>query len=308
MLQKHIAKANPQYIANILMKVNTKLGGKNTITKSPLPKVSEVPTIIFGADVTHPNAMDKTRPSIAAVVASMDRYCIKHAGTVRQQGHRVEVITDLTEMVRELLIMFYRETKVKPARIVFYRDGVSEGQFQQVFNYEVKAIHEACNKLENGYAPAITFVVVQKRHNTRLFVENSKDADRSGNVKAGTVVDNGICHAIENDFYLMSHAGLKGTSRPTHYHVLMDEIGFTADELQTLTYNLCYTFARCTRSVSMVPSVYYSHLLAFRARFFIRDGSETGSIASTMSGGTEETIYYQMNQIHDALKNVMFYV
>lgn len=35
-------------------------------------------------------------------------------------------------MVRELLIQFYKSTRFKPTRIIFYRDGVSEGQFQQV--------------------------------------------------------------------------------------------------------------------------------------------------------------------------------
>ena len=35
-------------------------------------------------------------------------------------------------MVRELLIQFYQATNHKPCRIIFYRDGVSEGQFDQV--------------------------------------------------------------------------------------------------------------------------------------------------------------------------------
>ena len=35
-------------------------------------------------------------------------------------------------MVRELLIQFYQATNHKPCRIIFYRDGVSEGQFNQV--------------------------------------------------------------------------------------------------------------------------------------------------------------------------------
>ena len=35
-------------------------------------------------------------------------------------------------MVREMLIDFYKSTRFKPHRIIFYRDGVSEGQFQQV--------------------------------------------------------------------------------------------------------------------------------------------------------------------------------
>ena len=58
---------------------------------------------------------------------------------------------------------------------------------------------------------------------------------------AGTVVDSKICHPTEFDFFLCSHAGIKGTSRPAHYHVLWDENNFTADALQTLTNNLCYT-------------------------------------------------------------------
>jgi hypothetical protein len=46
-------------------------------------------------------------------------------------------------MVRELLIQFYQATNHKPCRIIFYRDGVSEGQFDQV------RIHaNACTILE----------------------------------------------------------------------------------------------------------------------------------------------------------------
>lgn len=32
----------------------------------------------------------------------------------------------------------------------------------------------------------------------------------------------------------------QGTSRPTHYHVLLDEIGFSPDELQELVHSLSY--------------------------------------------------------------------
>lgn len=40
------------------------------------------------------------------------------------------------------------------------------------------------------------------------------------------------------------------------------------DELQQLTFFLCHNYARCTRSVSIVPAVYYSHLAAKRAQIF----------------------------------------
>ena len=80
----------------------------------------------------------------------------------------------------------------------------------QVLSFELRAIREACMKLEVGYQPGITFVVVQKRHHTRLFCGDRKDQiGRSGNIPAGTTVDIGITHPTEFDFYLCSHAGIQ---------------------------------------------------------------------------------------------------
>lgn len=66
------------------------------------------------------------------VVGSMDAHPSRYCATVRVQRPRQEVIQDLASMVRELLIQFYKSTRYKPTRIIFYRDGVSEGQFRQV--------------------------------------------------------------------------------------------------------------------------------------------------------------------------------
>jgi len=33
---------------------------------------------------------------------------------------------------------------------------------------------------------------------------------------------------------------LQGTTRPTHYHVLLDEIGFSPNDLQELVHSLSY--------------------------------------------------------------------
>lgn len=100
------------------------------------------PVIFLGADVTHPPAGDGKKPSIAAVVGSMDGHPSRYCATVRVQTSRQEtsqellysqeVIQDLTNMVRELLIQFYKSTRFKPTRIIYYRGGVSEGQMKQV--------------------------------------------------------------------------------------------------------------------------------------------------------------------------------
>jgi hypothetical protein len=90
------------------------------------------PVIFLGADVTHPPAGDQRKPSIAAVVGSMDAHPSRYAATVRVQQHRQENIQELSSMVRDLLIQFYKSTRFKPNRMVFFRDGVSEGQFLPV--------------------------------------------------------------------------------------------------------------------------------------------------------------------------------
>jgi eukaryotic translation initiation factor 2C len=56
--------------------------------------------IFLGADVTHPPAGDNKKPSIAAVVGSMDAHPSRYAATVRVQQHRQEIIQELSSMVR----------------------------------------------------------------------------------------------------------------------------------------------------------------------------------------------------------------
>ncbi|GLT28951.1 hypothetical protein SLA2020_038510 [Shorea laevis] len=326
-LAKHVSKISRQYLANLSLKINVKMGGRNTVLLDALswriPLVSDIPTIIFGADVTHPECGEDSTPSIAAVVASQDwPEVTKYAGLVCAQPHRQELIQDLFKswqdpqqgtvaggMIRELLLSFKKATGQKPLRIIFYRDGVSEGQFYQVLLYELDAIRKACASLEPGYQPPVTFIVVQKRHHTRLFPSNHNDRssiDKSGNILPGTVVDTKICHPTEFDFFLCSHAGIQGTSRPAHYHILWDENNFSADEIQSLTNNLCYTYARCTRSVSVVPPAYYAHLAAYRARFYIEpEASENAKARCTRT--TNGSCVRPLPALKERVKSVMFY-
>ncbi|CAF4418042.1 unnamed protein product, partial [Rotaria sp. Silwood2] len=247
------------------------------------------------------------------VVASMDAHPSRYAATVRIQMHRHEVIAELSTMVRELLIQFYKSTRFKPARIILYRDGVSEGQFAHVLAHELMAVREACVRLEAAYQPGITFIVVQKRHHTRLFCADKKEqCGKSGNIPPGTTVDVAITHPTEYDFYLCSHAGIQGTSRPSHYHVLWDDNNFTSDELQALTYQLCHTYVRCTRSVSIPAPAYYAHLVAFRARYHLIEREPESNEGSHQSSNGDSNGQHQVQlsravTVHPDSAQVMYF-
>ena len=54
-------------------------------------------------------------------------------------------------MAASLLVKFYKNTKRKPERIIFFRDGVSEGQFQATIDVELSALRLACLSLDRVF-------------------------------------------------------------------------------------------------------------------------------------------------------------
>jgi hypothetical protein len=51
--------------------------------------------------------------------------------------------------------------------------------------------------------------------------------------------------------FVISCLSDQGTTRPTHYHILHDEIHFTADDLQDLVHSLSYVYQRSTTAISV---------------------------------------------------------
>ncbi|XVF20204.1 hypothetical protein REPUB_Repub11eG0177800 [Reevesia pubescens] len=282
-------RVNDQYLTNLLLKINAKMGGLNsmlTIEQTPsIPVVSKVPTIILGMDVSHGSPGQSDVPSIAAVVSSRHWPSIsRYRASVRTQSPKLEMVDSLFKRVsdkedegimREALLDFYTSSgKRKPDQIIIFRDGVSESQFNQVLNIELDQIIEACKFLDENWNPKFVVIVAQKNHHTKFFQQGSPD-----NVPPGTVIDKQVCHPKNNDFFLCAHAGMIGTTRPTHYHVLLDQIGFSSDDLQELVHSLSYVYQRSTTAISVVAPICYAHLAAAQLGTFMKfeDMSETSS-------------------------------
>lgn len=123
---------NPSTVNNILLKINAKLNGLNHCLYQR-PKCLDRPCMIMGADVTHPSPEAKNMPSVAAVTASHDPKAFKYNICWRLQEPRLEIIEDLENIVYNQLMYFYKQNRqLKPEHIIFFRDGVSEGQFKMV--------------------------------------------------------------------------------------------------------------------------------------------------------------------------------
>ncbi|KAI0107440.1 Piwi-domain-containing protein [Hypoxylon sp. NC0597] len=290
---------SPQYVANITMKFNLKMGGNNQFVHFNQPSLDFSETMIVGIDVTHPATGSSTEaPSIAGMVASVDASLGQWPAVIRRQAVKgQEMVSELDDMLKSRLKLWHKNNKRYPKNILVYRDGVSEGQFKKVLESELPLLRKACRDLypasdQNRGLPKISVIIVVKRHHTRFYPTIEKDADEKSNPKMGTVVDRGVTEARNWDFFLQAHEAIQGTARPIHYFVAHNEIfqGMgpgqnAAQSLENVTHGLCYAYGRATRAVSVCTPAYYADRVCDRAR-----------------------CYPDITEIHKELKDCMFYI
>lgn len=298
---------------NVALKFNLKAGGVNhTVSASQLAPLDK-DTMVVGIDVTHPSpGSAESAPSIAGVVASYDILLNQWPASVRVQASRKEMVSDLAKMIVERLRVFQlKNGKRLPTKILVYRDGVSEGQYQTVLETEFQSMLEAFKGVypANATRPKVTIIVVGKRHHTRFYPTNKDDVQgKPANPRPGTIVDRGITGSGEKqwDFFLQAHQGIQGTARPAHYVVLKNEMGLNADQVERITHNLSYVYGRATKAVSVCPPAYYADLVCERGRAYLystMQENNEGSDAASTTSSAEWT-----GSVHRNLENTMFYI
>ncbi|KAI1385411.1 Piwi-domain-containing protein [Hypoxylon trugodes] len=269
----HVKKAQGQYMSNVAMKVNSKLGGATCKVPHPHPKGGSpfwsIPTMMIGLDVSH-GAAGSHQASMAALTMSMDKHATRFAASCQTNGYRQETVlpTTMHSLLPRLARAWSNTNRVQPQHIYFLRDGVSEGQFQDVLDTEVAEMKRVFREQSGGSVPKFTVIIATKRHHVRFFPKpgDKETADRNGNPLPGTLVERDVTHPQHFDFYLCSHAAIQGTARPVHYQVILDEADVKPNDLMKMIYQQCYQYCRSTTPVSLHPAVYYSHLASNRAR------------------------------------------
>ncbi|KAF2815524.1 Piwi-domain-containing protein [Mytilinidion resinicola] len=327
-------KLDSQYASNVCMKINAKLGGSTSrATGTALarvnPKFATTSMMCVGADVSHPapGSGSSEAASFAAITVSQDSHFARYTAECNTNGRRLEMIT-----TQNIDTHFKNQAKTwimncgkgnPPKRILYVRDGVSEGQYQYVLEQEVKDMKAVMKEVAPGSDCKFTVVIAGKRHHIRFFPKAGTGDQRTGNAMPGTLVENGCTHPFEWDFYLCAHAAIKGTARPIHYQVILNEGDFGGEELQQFIFEQSFQYARSTTPVSLFPAVYYAHLAADRARAHENttpvssgkkgdkkgeDGkTETSGSSNTGKPSTEVNPLVPLN-ISGGIQNVMWFI
>jgi aubergine len=133
-----------------------------------------------------------------------------------------------------------------------------------VKNYEIPQFKNAFLRVLANYTPKLTFIVVQKRINTKFFkmCPGRTGPDSLENPPPGSILDHTVTNRYLYDFYVVSQHVREGTTSPSHYIVLEDEKPHTVDTLQRLTYKLCFLYYNWPGTVRVPAPCQYAHKLA----------------------------------------------
>ena len=101
-------RGTAQYLANIAMKVNVKLGGTNCMLDEPLFRSGRF--MLIGGDISHASASalraTAPPPSCAALVGTWDRDCASYTAVAAMQESTLAKIAAIKPMFAELLARY----------------------------------------------------------------------------------------------------------------------------------------------------------------------------------------------------------
>lgn len=250
--------AKKQMLMSLCTKVgiqmNCKLGGEPWAVEIPLKTLM----MVIGFDSYHDSA--RKGQSVGGFVASLNNSLTRWYSQVsfHQTGGWQELSDSLTVHTSNALKKYHSINGALPQIIIFYRDGVSEGQINHVVSYELAQIQRVLASLSE--APfRLSFIIVNKRISARFFVKNA----HPDNPPPGTVVDSVVTRPTRYDFYLVSQSVMQGTVTPTLYNVIYDTSGFKPKIIQMLTYKLAHLYFNWSGTIRVPACCQFAHKLAF---------------------------------------------
>ncbi|XP_030569875.1 protein argonaute-3 [Drosophila novamexicana] len=238
---------NRSIVQKIILQMNCKIGGSLWTVKIPFKNV-----MICGIDSYHDPRQKGS--SVAALVASLNSSYTHWYSKAVIQTKKEEIVNGLTSSFEAALECYKTRNGYFPDNVIIYRDGVGDGQLNVCAKYEIPQF-EVCNK-----SIKITFIIVQKRNNTRFFSESNNNFE---NPLPGTVVDKYITRTHMYDFFLVSQMVRQGSVSPTHFIVLRDDANYGPDIIQKLSYKLCFLYYNWPGTVRIPACCMYAHKMAY---------------------------------------------
>jgi aubergine-like protein len=262
-------------VSNILIQINTKIGGISYVIDFD-KNIKAKHLMIIG--------VNSSKLIIDKVPHLSISYCASLNDDFTEYTNKKEILNEeenrnnslcIGLFLYEALIEYYKKNKKFPGGVIIYRQGISEGK-ESVIMGEIEQI----NDILTGNSPYETikgliipyyYILVNKRATIKFF-ESSPDSDENDyyeNPENGLLV---IRKAVRDEifeFYIQPQKVNSGTATPTNYRVMYGTMN-NHDILPKLSFDLCYLYSNWRGPVRIPAPLKYAEKLA-KLKYGIND-------------------------------------
>ena len=245
-------------INKVIIQINAKVGGIPW-TLDALPFKGEV-CMVVGIDMFKKQGSF----SVLGYCATMDSTFGKYGSFPKVVNRPGDELAKIKECTEQALDQFRVDNKIYPSMVVIFRDGVSDSQRLSILVEETATVKQAFSSIRASNPafkdPKLIYLLVNKRTNARFYQENSGSVV---NPPLGTLIDTKVVEKNAYEFYVLPAKANQGSMTPTHFYVIYDDSGHPCDEIQNMSYRMCYSYYNWSGSIRVPAPCQYAHKLAY---------------------------------------------
>ncbi|EGR29830.1 paz and PIWI domain protein, partial [Ichthyophthirius multifiliis] len=283
-------------VNKLLVQICSKTGGIPWVM-SDMP-FQDQPTMIVGIDVYH-NISGKQQ-SILGFVATTNVHFTKYysSSVMMQQGQ--EISQYLQQIYVNALKQFNKFNGIYPKRVIVFRDGISQGQFKVIQEIEMPQLNQAIKQIQE--CGDIKFCIISVNKVNYLFILYKKKICQ--NPPQGALIENLITKG-DHDFYIVSQKAYQGTSSPTHYYIVYNDI--IPFELQKLEFREYIQFKRELQLLAFKSTfLYYNYSGAIKEPSAVRYAHVLCNFVGQKYNPSVPNSLIQAHQQYDNLQSLYF--
>ncbi|KAL4494440.1 hypothetical protein ABPG72_019850 [Tetrahymena utriculariae] len=253
---RSLQKNGMSVASKIALQIASKLGRR--IWQVETPAGIDQNTMIIGIETSMKKIKNQ---QVIGVVASINKDFTKYFSDVEVRKDNDNALPTLSKIVAKAVEAYVKNTKTVPSEVIVYRQGLGEGQIQQSFNLEIKAIQTGFNNFKAGFNPRLAFFQVNRKIGQKFYQQPYGDKAEYQNPASGTIVASQV---VQNnfEFFMAAQNCNSGVCTPTKYTCLHNNTNLKEDQIWQLTYFQTFNYYNWQGPVRVPAAMKYAEKLA----------------------------------------------
>ena len=269
---KSLKKNALSVVSNILIQMNTKIGGISCVADFQ-DEIKKKNLMVIGVDSSGYEDGGKLFQNIS-FCASLDEHFTNYVNkkttiTIEDYDNTNLPIASFMEIA---LSEYFKIHKLFPEGVIIYRQGISQGQ-KNYLKTEIEQLHKIFNgeseqKCFKDIKIKYYYVLVNKKSSLKFFEESTYNKRNRNNDKgiydnpdSGLLICDKLISSDKFEFYIQPQKVTQGTATPTCFQVEYGNMN-SPEILPKLTFDLCFLYSNWRGAVRVPAPLKYAEKLA----------------------------------------------